>query len=511
MPDVSSTATAPTEEAKLSALEKLAAKEAKNADRAAKKAEVRQAKVAKGTQKKAEGWEDKGRDSNGKKAYDFNANKENGKFVAFDENSVSESRRRKGIKKEEIARDMDTGNAARTRSWAGGIKQKIEFTEERINTETGKREDVRTRKEKKNVFASKNVDYKENGAKTIERGSRKGIFSLTYTNNPDGSRTLNGFKLGLFKINRTKGENGAKSFEIGFGKSLKYSKMTDADGNKTRSYKIGNVYSNSKTVDKKGELVHSEKNYFGKRTKTFEKTDEGTSKYTTKGRSVNEMKRDGMDEKAIKDQINKDVADGKVYRLKRTNEKGEVTRDYNRQSYKGKTSDYVAGDKDTNDTSKKSAGWGFSTTKSQRLSREQMDARDQRKSLLESETLVASTPGAFPKDYSEADKRIIRNLASSKVAQINGAADAKGNDAMSVSSVASGKSSIASFATASTSAIRSIVSGKGSVNSTDSTKTSRSDVSGLSTATTATANTTQTKLQTRLDERSRDPHTAPSL
>lgn len=503
MPDASDAAPVANKKPKTSKREKLAAREAKETEKS-------KARKAERTEKKADGWERKGRDSNGQKVYDFNSNTANGSFVAFDENTVNASRRVKGAYKEEIARDMDTGNAARSRSWAGGIKRKTEYTEERVDKETGQLEDVRTRKEKQNFAASKNVDYKENGAKTIERGTRKGMFSITYTNNPDGSRSFSGFKIGPFKINRSKGENGAKSFEVSFGKSLSYSTLTEANGNRTRNYNIGNIYANSTTVNSKGELVRSEKTYFGRRTKTIENTADGSTKYTTKGRSVNEMKRDGLDENQITDAINEDIAAGKVYRLKRTNERGEITRDYNRQTYKGKTSDYIAGDRDTNDVSRKSSGWGLSKTSSQTLSSEQRAARNERQEQLELESITSSTPGAFPSDLSPADRRMNRNAsASSKAAQVKGVADAKGTDAKSVSSAASDKSSIASFATAAGNSVRSMVSGKGSIDSSATSKTAHSDASYSSTATTATANS-QTKLQAKLDERSRGRE-APSV
>jgi len=500
MSDVSNAAPVAAKKPSLSKLEKLAAREAKKAERDAKKAERREAKKAERTQKKVDGWGRKGRNSNGQKVYDFNSNTANANPLAFDENTVNASRRVKGAYKEEIARDMDTGKAGRSRSWAGGIKRKTEYTEERINNETGQREDVRTRKEKQNFAASKNVDYNENGAKTIERGTRKGMFSITYINNPDGSRLLNGFKIGPFKINRSKGETGAKSFEVSFGKSLSFSSLTEANGNKTRKYNIGNIYSDSRTVDAKGQLVLSEKKYFGKRTKTIENTAEGSTKYTTKGRSVNDMKRDGLDESQIKEALNDDIAAGKVYRLKRTDERGEVTRDYNRQTYKGKTTDYIAGDRDTSDVSRQSSGWGLSRISSQTLSREQLAARNERQAQLGLDTITSSAPGAFPEELSAADRRISRNASvSSRVAQINGVADTKASD----------KRSIASFATAATSAVKSMVSGKETFDSSATSNTSRSDASYSSKATTATANS-QTKLQGKLEERSRGRETLAS-
>jgi hypothetical protein len=496
MSDASNAAPAANEKPKLSKSEKLAAREAKKfereakkaereakkAEREAKKAEKAEAKKVEGTQKKAEGWERKGRNSKGQKAYDFNSKQANGDFLPFGEYDRELSRRKKGVYKEAIARDMDTGNAVRRRSWAGGIKQKTEDTVERINPETGKREDVRIRKEKEILAWSKNVDYKENGAKLLERGTRKGTFTFSYTNNPDGSRSFNGFKIGPLKIHREKGENGEKSFGMSFGKSLYYLTSTEANGNKTRKYNINNIYSSSKSENSNGDLVHSEKTYFGKRTKTFEKTAEGSLKFTTKGRSVDEMKVDGLNESDIQKEIDRAVLEGKVYRLKRTNERGEVTRDYNRQTYKGKFLDYNAGDEKTSASLRQSSGWGFDKLNRTSLSREEIAVLNERKAQLEVQSITSAMPGAFPSELNEQDKRITRNSSvSSRVAQLNEAEDAKGADAKSVSSAASSKGSVASFSTAATS------------------KTSASVASNLSTATTETANSS--KLKARLDER----------
>ncbi len=483
MSDVSNTAPVANKTRKRRSPEKIA-------DREAKKAQKREAEKVASAQKKARRWERKGRNSKGQKAYDFNSNTENGSFLEFDSDTVTNSRRVKGIRKEEIFRDVDTGDAIRSRSWLGGFKRKIEYTEERFNQETGQREDVRTGKEKQNFLASKNVAYHENGAKTIERGTRNGLFSITYTNNPDGSRSFNGFKLGPFKINQSKGENGTKSFAISIGKSLSYSTLTEANGNTTRNYNINRIYSNSKTVNSEGELVRSEKTYFGTRTKTIENTAEGSIKYTTKGRSVDEMTRDGLDENQIKEAINKDIDSGKVYRLKRTNERGEVTRDYNRQTYKGKDSDYIAGDKVTNDVLKKSSLWGWNKQNSQKLSREQIAARNDRKAELEFESRMSSLPGTFPSKPNPADQRFKLEL---KVAEFEAAAGAKDTDAKDDDA-----KSVASFATALTSSAKSTKSGKGSI--ALSAKTSQSDASYSSTATTANS---QTALQAKLEEHSR--------